>query len=527
MTSLPVLGLFRDETALRDHIKDNLEALEPGLTGTSTEYPLPNASGAGGRIDILAFDPLGHVVVIEVKRSDQSARAALNELAKYVSLLVRDARVPREIIRCVVLSTDWNELALPLAFFASTSGVHVEGFSITRDGDGLAYSPVELAPLSDLPQFSPEFSLYQYESAADRERHLASIASRAASAPFARVAVVLLDPASPQQAPIWRSVACMWRLRPEDEDAVTTITGEPVGHLEPYGYPGWEAECDLLFWIADEVRPGVFFSSADEERGTPEKIRNLLGRYRTAGVRRHGDWPKVDLINTDARILEQLEAAASLISVERRNRYRFEQVASPRFGPSWRRTVREFLTFIRFEPIWAQAAQEFLDGLKDPRATVRFFVFDKNHFFYALHQALEHPGADLSHFMIQVDIDDQPVRGLSGHWAWDGKTFGKEPKAAICKHFDTLIWAQMARFNAIDTTRYDGALYDHGFTPVVMEMILDGRKEWVAEAVVGDLASGHSLQDFVAANLGYVEAVSKIFEQIPTAPPAAIRRDEV
>lgn len=257
MTSLPVLGLFPDEAALRDHIADNLDALEPGLTRTSTEYALQNPSGAGGRIDILAFDALGHVVVIEVKRSDQSARAALNELAKYVSLLVRDARVPREIIRCVVLSTQWSELALPLAFFASTSGVHVEGFSITRDGADLAYAPVELAPLSDLPQFSPEFSLFQYESAADRDRHLASIAARAASAPFARIAVVLLDPISPQQAPIWRSVACIWRLRPEDEDAVTLITGEPVGHLEPYGYPGWEAECDLLFWIASGVRPGV------------------------------------------------------------------------------------------------------------------------------------------------------------------------------------------------------------------------------------------------------------------------------
>ncbi|HWV46283.1 MAG TPA: endonuclease NucS domain-containing protein, partial [Nitrospira sp.] len=345
---LKVLGLFRDEAALRDHIADHLDDLELGLVVTKTEYPLNNPDGAGGRVDILALDEFDHVVVIELKRSDLSARATLHELAKYVTLLSTEARVPREAIRCIVLSTHWHELLLPLSFFAATSGVHVEGYKLVRADERVAYTAVELVPISDLPQFSPEFSVYQYLTLADRDLHMASIKGRATELPFVRLVFVLLDaPKGSLQTP-FRSIVGMWRLKPDDEGELVRMTGHEVGYLFPYAFPGWEAECDALYWIADEERPGVAVSSASEERGTPEKVRNLFSTYECAGVEHIGDWPKIDLINTNERLLRQIEAVSSLSGVDRPNLYTFDQRVTPRFRPSWRRAVQAFLDFIAF-----------------------------------------------------------------------------------------------------------------------------------------------------------------------------------
>jgi Endonuclease NucS len=157
--SFPVLGLFRNEAELRDHIAARLAELEPGLVLTKTKYQLDSPSGAGGRVDILALDDFDRIVITEMKRGDRSARSTLHELTKYISLLVGEARVLREAVRCMVLSTDWHELLLPLSFFAATAGVHVEGVEVRREADSLAYRPVQLTPISDLPQFSPEISI--------------------------------------------------------------------------------------------------------------------------------------------------------------------------------------------------------------------------------------------------------------------------------------------------------------------------------------------------------------------------------
>lgn len=44
----------------------------------------------GGFVDILASDATGMLVVIEVKRSDSTAREAIHEVLKYVELLQRE-----------------------------------------------------------------------------------------------------------------------------------------------------------------------------------------------------------------------------------------------------------------------------------------------------------------------------------------------------------------------------------------------------------------------------------------------------
>ena len=83
----PVLGLFHKETDFRDHVAENINNLEDGLTLLDKEYELPNDMGAGGRIDILARDQLKHIVIIEIKRSDKSARSTLNESSVNYAIL--------------------------------------------------------------------------------------------------------------------------------------------------------------------------------------------------------------------------------------------------------------------------------------------------------------------------------------------------------------------------------------------------------------------------------------------------------
>ncbi len=513
---LPVLGLFKSEADLRDHVAARLETLEPGLELTKIEYDLPNPDGAGGRVDIVALDRLGHVVVIELKRSDRSARATLNELSKYVSLLINEARVPKEAIRCMVLSTDWHELRLPLSFFAATAGVHVEGLCVVRASDGVAYENVELIPITDQPQLSPEVSLFQYPSVARRDEHLAAVADRVAAMPFARLAVLKLDP--PEGSDLeCRSIACLWRLRLGDEERVPALTGEPIGHLEPYAFPGWEAECDALYWLVEDTCPTDCLSTGEALRGTPEKIANLLTHYEPVGAVRFGDWPRIDLINTQEHILRQLAATSSLTSSPRRNRYSFRQSLTKRIAPSWRRGVEAFLDFIAFEPVWADAAKAYLSAPRDPRAVVHLHAFDSRNPFYLLHQARAHPEATGSYFEIFVFIDGEVVEALVGHWGWDERTHPVDAVGDVERAYGSVGWATMSCFSAVDEERHERALYDFGFRPYVLKFSMVEGGEAVAELVAG--TQGSHVHEFIAANRAYVDRIAEIFDDIPTAPP--------
>ena len=76
-----------DESKIRDYFSENLHMIEDELTLIDKEYYLPNAEGASGKVDILAKDRFGHYVIIEIKKSDKTAREALHELYKYIALM--------------------------------------------------------------------------------------------------------------------------------------------------------------------------------------------------------------------------------------------------------------------------------------------------------------------------------------------------------------------------------------------------------------------------------------------------------
>ena len=72
------------ESEIRDIIADNLQCIEPGMVLIDTEHYLPNYKGTKGFADILAKDCKDHLTVIEVKKSNSTAREAIHEVFKYL-----------------------------------------------------------------------------------------------------------------------------------------------------------------------------------------------------------------------------------------------------------------------------------------------------------------------------------------------------------------------------------------------------------------------------------------------------------
>ncbi|MSQ47616.1 MAG: DUF91 domain-containing protein [Deltaproteobacteria bacterium] len=160
----------RLEDKIRDYLACHLDLLESGLTLLKAEYVLSNSVGAGGRIDIVAKDRFGHVLVIEIRRSDQAARQALNEIFKYTALFRRDQGLDETHVRLFVVSTEWHELLLPLSEYAETAAYTVDGFSIVALPDGTITSAakVALAPRAEAIELSRIQGGYLFEKPAAR-----------------------------------------------------------------------------------------------------------------------------------------------------------------------------------------------------------------------------------------------------------------------------------------------------------------------------------------------------------------------
>jgi hypothetical protein len=511
----PVLGLFDSELELRDHLAQRLDLIEPGLTHVRSEYPLDNPTGAGGRLDILARDALDHVVCIEIKRSDRSAREALNELSKYITLLVSRDRVPREMIRCIVVSTHWHELLLPLSYFAQSTGVDVKAFHAVAEGGRLRLSPQALKPVRFDPQFSPDMDFCWFDDAAIRARYVKRIEGRAAMLPFVRLALMLFEPilAPPPGRSPHLLVICVWRLERETHDQVEAVIGQRIGEDAPYVAPGWEAETDAKSWLCDfpDDLPEV---AAGWQHGTPEILQNLMPHYALDQVERIGDWPRSEFINDAGRLLTAALAGSPLGGGERANRHSFRAKVTPSVGSSWRMGVQGFLDFIAFEPAWRSAAATFLET-QAGNVSVELHAFDKKHLVYAIHQARFHEDTSLSFFEIVVHAGDQLVGGLIGRYAWNGLTCPPDAFLAIKAIYGSVETANWAIRSAVDQDRYETALALHGMTPLVAQLQPEG---WMA---LGASTSRLTVGDFVGANPDYSRSISEVLERqgsLPTDP---------
>ncbi|PPF36397.1 hypothetical protein C5B93_09550 [Rathayibacter sp. AY1A2] len=159
------------EAGLRDALAENLNVVGEELSLIKVEYHLRNTNGASGSIDILARDGRGDLVIIELKRADQTARQALHELEKYVALLAQNHGIRTDQLRCILISTTWHELAVPFSRYQSHADFYLTGLELILDSSGtiLRCDPVIPSKLSAGLDLCPSYFGMLFESAEARD----------------------------------------------------------------------------------------------------------------------------------------------------------------------------------------------------------------------------------------------------------------------------------------------------------------------------------------------------------------------
>ena len=532
MTAVNERILYK-ESSMREFFAENLDLIEVNLRLIGKEFPLISDHGADGYIDILAEDAFGHFVIVELKKSNSTARAALHELSKYISLLKTQEGLSRDEIRCILVSSEWHELLEPFSYFRAVADVQVDGLHAhVNDKGTLCCTAVSPRPVTNLPTFSPEFDLFVYTNISERESHWNLIRSRAELLPYVRISMCLLDSIEKEGTSLYRSIVCIWRINDEYYSQIEEICGFSIGHLEPYAFPGWEPECDVLYWVSSEDTTLGFPGSMESQRGTAEKVKNLLARYEPAEVLHCNRGTRTTTLNNVHRVISLLCGLSPRLPLERQNPAFFKETISRVNEKSWETTVKGFLHFVEHVPVWQEIARKFLGHIRetmDHVQTVELRSFRKKHFFYAIHQASVHPNATLSNLEIILrDGDGKVVGGMVGMWSWDG-TCPSDALEAIQQVYGSPEWAIIALFSAVDHSHYQEAYELHGFYPTVvfLEAQIDGKL--VIVDIQPSIAKGWSgpqdnpLQQLVNTHADYAAQVTSIFKDIPTEPGEGVQ----
>ena len=516
MNTKPVLGLFKNEDELRDHLAANLGLIEPGLKLIDTNYLVKTLLGADGALDILAKDQYGCFVIIEVKRSDQAARQALHELSKYISAFLTTQHVDEQKLRCFVVSTHWHELETPLAFFRAAAKVDVKGFHVTSDFGKVKVDERALLPVNSLPKLCPDTRLLQA-----KEGNMPSIVQDLKNAsemiPAVRAALLQFEPVSGFDE---LAVLCIWRINDDDLEEVKKVFGAAADIEAPhFRYEGWKEESSTLDWLTTQCEAAQF-SFRTMQMGTPEKISSILETRKFKELFQIGAWPKNDLVHDLVEMQRCVVAQDLGLSANRTNRDSFNAKSSPKLGPSWDYTARAFADFIGFETFWRLEVERFLSQLQGS-LDVTFYGQDVRHFHYRIHQHLEHSTAQLSQFSIKVtDSNGRSVRELLGGWAWDKKTCPSDEAAQLKSTYGSIDQSRMAVFSSTDASRYEGAYRAHGFNPWVIEVDKANNTGQLITSDPGprnvDVQCG--IEVFVERNRAYCERISARYIGIPTSP---------
>ncbi len=536
------------EARIRDYLVEHLELVEPGLQLVKKEFEVPNASGAKGYIDILARDRLGHLVVIELKRSDPAARTALHELHKYVALLRDNHGLSFHKIRCIVASTHWRELLVPFSEYSRSVCYSTEGRRIILDEHGVPVSlePVELAPETmDLRICPKQWVLfYRDESEARRDKAAEDICEDFGRLGISDYLVLLMrnPKGHPRGVSPFAVYVAAGALSPDAKLALErklkelqklAASADEYGVDEVEEFDEEDAEGQEWYWEEAAVERATRRAERDEfEIGYPEKFMQMTSHYKWGidKIIRGGRFESEQVIPDQAII-------TGLAGVQGENHVLYTTVCSPRFEPSWNAARAGAERCLQGNDDWWAGFYWFMDRAKQeaPASSVSATVFNPLNIVLALWSVYRN--GDPTVFprleMVRDSGKNEPIHLLRGYLEWDGKTFPKDPEGIVVgvtyggykinTMWDFLFLIHMHALWELEPS----FLKQHGLRYVLDEVQIQGGKVTSTKQFVvkkGRVVErkgkrGVPIVQFLAKNEGYLAKLAELIEaNVSTVP---------
>jgi hypothetical protein len=419
---------MRAEDRIRDRLSQNLAVIEQGLRLVETEHHLSNPSGADGFVDILARDKTGLLVVIEIKRSDKSAREAMHELYKYTALLLNNQGLDHTQVRCVLVSTSWRELLVPFSSFVRNVEYHVDGYCLEVDtgGNPTAATPVTPVPEGQARELSPHCMIYLYEKRARRERNKDELERLLSDTGVHDYCIVELD----GERDIPYPFALYLALDAIDNQTRYEIERKHSPRMEDLPESDkWRFERAVLIGIN-----GNFVGHCDSaEIGYPEKFAHSLRRWEIRAIHRAGRIAESALLAEDEDLIGELAGKGGGHSSL------YTSIATPRYKSAWRSKLEKSRYALLGNDYWQGGLDWFLRTIERERerATVSISVYNPGNIMFSLYYyaALD----DFSYLPFLEVVVDDPEKGevvvLTGRVEWDGETSPSTPQAIVNEYF--------------------------------------------------------------------------------------------
>lgn len=444
----------REEERIRDHLASHLDLIEEGLRLVKVEYKLPNALGSKGFIDILAKDAIGHLVVIEIKRSDKTAREAIHEFFKYTSLLLQNEGVGADRVRAVLVSTHWHELRVPFSSFARSAPFSVHGLMLELDQAGLpvASQRVVLDEVGAPRRFSPHHAVHLYTTSERRSSSMPGLVRALAAVPIHDYVVLALDYTGDDPRVVFTSAlyVAMDRLS-EATRSLLAAQAQPSAELFDAENDSWWMENWALSQLSSHGH-----ERDDFEVGYSQKLAAMVQNdWQLREVTRGGKAERARATLSDEEILTELQGFAG------ENHDLFMRAGTPDVGPSWRALRESLSSFLESNESWRAAYETLLNEVErhhpDARVVVR--VYDQDPligFTHLIEGTAEYlPDAEL---IAHSQASGTTIQGY-GFLDWDGTPPPPSARAAYDQvlklgSFGILLGSAAEDFLALHGLRY-------------------------------------------------------------------------
>lgn len=324
------------ESELRDLIAKDISVIEAGLTLLDKEHYIPNPLGTRSFIDLYAKDLVGHHVLIELKKSDASAREALHEIHKYAEGVKHHLGARDDEIRIIVASTEWKELLVPFSRLAADTKLAVIGLQLEVDEKNytVTTSPAPILSFSQGRFITPWHDVNWYFDQDSLDKGIASVEACCRAKGIIDYVIVVLRPPQPvhseHQAAMRTTILQMAQMQ-----GIATKEARELPLYEYIAYFAMQAlSVDQYLSILEqdteqieEVRDTVEGMDAEEalhflqesvtvleprpdndhyEIGYPAKLTKFLNEheYHILSVRRYGMFARNELLDDESIVSE-------------------------------------------------------------------------------------------------------------------------------------------------------------------------------------------------------------------------------